>query len=167
MLAPHTLSLIFISRVGSGDSSVVRVPVSWSKGRGFEFRQELGRFFLSPLQSLYSPRCLLLRYLFHSRVTAVARNGCLSSCQKCKWQVTAKRACTLRIRLYIKRRDLVHGCNVCTERAETAAVPCGTSHVTTKQRCKYTTSVDSQKTRYKKAAVTRLESHATKAQLIC
>ena len=33
---------------------------------------------------------------------------------------------------------------VCTERAETAAVSRGTSHVTTKLRCKYTTSVDIQ-----------------------
>ena len=38
---------------------------------------------------------------------------------------------------------------VYTERAETAAVSRGTSHVTTKQRCKYITSVDMQKTRYK------------------
>ena len=34
------------------------------------------------------------------------------------------------------------GCVVYTERAETAAVLRGTSHVTTKQRRKHTTSVD-------------------------
>ena len=34
-----------------------------------------------------------------------------------------------------------HGCMVYTERAATAAVSHGTSHVTTEQRCKYTTSV--------------------------
>ena len=32
-------------------------------------------------------------------------------------------------------------CMVYSERAETAAVLCDTSHVTTKQRCKYATSV--------------------------
>ena len=36
---------------------------------------------------------------------------------------------------------MVHGCMVYTERAETTAVSRGTSHVTTKQRCKYTNSV--------------------------
>ena len=41
--------------------------------------------------------------------------------------------------------------------AETAAVSRGTSHVTTKQRCKYTASVDIQN-------VIRSESHATKPQ---
>ena len=34
---------------------------------------------------------------------------------------------------------------VYTERAKTRAVSRGTSHVTTKQRCEYTTSVDIQK----------------------
>ena len=43
--------------------------------------------------------------------------------------------------------DMVHGCLVYTERAEIAAVSCGTSHasaVSTQpcQRCKYTISVD-------------------------
>ena len=41
--------------------------------------------------------------------------------------------------------DMVHGCMVYTERAETAAVSRGTSHVSTKQRRKYTTSVHIQK----------------------
>ena len=49
----------------------------------------------------------------------------------------------LRMRFCIKWCDMVHGL-VHTERAETAAVSRGTSHVTTKQRCKYTTSVDIQ-----------------------
>ena len=50
----------------------------------------------------------------------------------------------------MKWRDMVHGCMVYTERAETAAVSRGTSHVTIKQRCKYTTSADVEsKTRYK------------------
>ena len=46
-------------------------------------------------------------------------------------------------------RDIVHGCIARTERAETAAVSRGTSHVTTKQRCQYTTSVEIQLALYK------------------
>ena len=68
----------------------------------------------------------------------------------------------------MKWRDMVHGCMVC-ERAETAAVASGTSHVTTKQRCKHTTSVDIQnmlqketvthlKITYEKSAASLLES---------
>ena len=80
---------------------------------------------------------------------------------------------------------MVHVYMVYTERAETASVSRGTSHITTKQRCKYTTSVDIKtcykkrqslihdhtayntsvdiKTRYK-MLVAYLEPHATKAQ---
>ena len=39
--------------------------------------------------------------------------------------------------------DIVHGCTVYTERAETTAVSC--SQVTTKQRCKYTSWMDIKK----------------------
>ena len=45
----------------------------------------------------------------------------------------------------MKRRDVVYGCMVYTERAEMAAVSRGTSHVTIKQRFNYTTSVAIQK----------------------
>ena len=41
----------------------------------------------------------------------------------------------------------MQGRMVYTERAEAAAVSRGTSHVTTKQRCEYTTSVDIQNAR--------------------
>ena len=34
---------------------------------------------------------------------------------------------------------MVHDCMEYTERAETTTVSCGTSHVTIKQRCKYST----------------------------
>ena len=44
---------------------------------------------------------------------SVARKRARSICQKCRRQVTAKHARTL--------RDVVHGCMVYTERAETAA----------------------------------------------
>ena len=40
---------------------------------------------------------------------------------------------------------MVHGCMVYTERAKMAAVSRGISYTTTKQPCKFTTSVDIQK----------------------
>ena len=70
---------------------------------------------------------LLFRYPFYPRVTAVARKRPRSFCQKCRWQVTAKHAYTLHMWLCMKWH--VHGCMVYTERAEVAAVSCGTSHV--------------------------------------
>ena len=45
---------------------------------------------------------LLFRYPFHHRVTAVARKRPWSFCQKCRWQVTAKHAYTLRMWLCMK-----------------------------------------------------------------
>ena len=73
-----------------GDSSVVRAPDSWLKGRGFESLLERREtFFFSRVNFL----CwLLFRYPFHPRVTAVARKRPRSFCQKCRWQVTAKHA---------------------------------------------------------------------------
>ena len=56
--------------------------------------------------------------------TAVARKRLRSFRQKCRWQVKAKHAYTLRMSLCMKW----HGCMVYTERAEMAAVSCGTSH---------------------------------------
>ena len=98
-----------------------------------------GILFFSRINILYS---FLFRYLFHPRVTAVARKRPGPCCQKFRWQVTVKHACTLRMWLCMKWRDMEHGCIVYTKRAETAAVSRGTSHVTTNQRCKYTTSGD-------------------------
>ena len=49
---------------------------------------------------------------------------------------------------------------VCTERAKTATVSCGASHVTTRQQCTYTTLMDIPKTCSEKL-VAHLESHAT------
>ena len=57
---------------------------------------------------------------------------------------------------------MVHGCMVYTERAETAAVSRSTSHVTTKQRCEYTTWVDIQK----RTIITPLELHASAVGLL-
>ena len=82
-----------------------------------------GRIFFS---RVYFLCWLLFRYPFHPRVTAVARKRSRSFCQKCRWQVTAKHAYTLRMWLWMKwhgaRLYGVH--RTC---AETAAVSCGTS----------------------------------------
>ena len=82
-----------------------------------------GRIFFSRVNFL----CwLLFRYPFHPRVTAVARKRSRSFCQKCRWQVTAKHAYTLRMWLCMKW----HGAwlyGVHRTCAETAAVSCGTS----------------------------------------
>ena len=96
-----------------GDSSVVRAPDSWLRGRGFESLQDWWE-----------------NFLFHPCVTAVARKRSRSFCQKCRWQVTAKHAYTLRMWLCMKW----HGawlCGVHRTCAETAAVSCGTSHANT------------------------------------
>ena len=61
--------------------------------------------------------------------------------------------------------DMAHGCTVYTERAQTASVSRGTSHITTKQLCKYTASVDIQKRAIKKP-VTHLESHTSAVSLL-
>ena len=114
-----------------------------------------GRIFFSRVDFL----CWLwFRYPFHPRVTAVARKRSRSFCQKRRWQVTAKHAYTLCMWLCMKwrvvwctqnlRRD---GCSFMWHQ------PC--------QRCKYTTSVDIQKTRYKKL-VTHVEPHASAVSLL-
>ena len=59
-----------------------------------------GRIFFSKVDFL----CwLLFRYPFHPRVTAVARKKSRSFCQKCRWQVTAKHAYTLRMCILLNR----------------------------------------------------------------
>ena len=106
----------------SGDSSVVRAPDSWLKGHGFESLQERQGNFL-----LHGQISVLTRYPFHPRFTTVARKRFWSFCQRCRWQVTAKHAYTLRMWLCVKW----HGAwlyGVHRTCAETAAVSCGTSH---------------------------------------
>ena len=59
-----------------------------------------GRIFFSRVDFL----CwLLFRYPFHPRVTTVARKKSRSFCQKCRWQVTAKHAYTLRMWILLNR----------------------------------------------------------------
>ena len=119
---------------GSGYSSVVRASDLFLKGHGFESLQERRDFFLSRVNFL----CwLLFWYLFHPRVTAAARKRPRSFCQKCKWQVTAKHACTLPMWLCMKWHGAwLYGVHR-TRRDGSSFMwnqPC--------QRCKYITSVD-------------------------
>ena len=59
-----------------------------------------GRIFFSRVDFL----CwLLFRYPFHPCVTTVARKKSRSFCQKCRWQVTAKHAYTLRMWILLNR----------------------------------------------------------------
>ena len=120
-------SIIIQHNPGGGDSSVVRAPDSWMKGRGFVSLQEPRENFL--LQGQLSV-LTLLSVSVPPRATSVARKRSRSFCQKCRWQVTAKHASTLRMWLCMKW----HGAwlyGVHRACAETAAVLCGTSHAST------------------------------------
>ena len=134
-----------------------------------------GRIFFSGVNFLCK---LLFRYQFHPPVTAVARKRPRSFCQKYRWQVTAKYACTLRMWLCMKWHGAwlfgVHR----THRDGSSFMrhqPC--------QLCKYTTSVDIQKCAIKKKEkkkkekrrrkkarkkklVTHVESHASAVSLL-
>ena len=87
------------SNMGSGDSSVVRVPDSLLKYCGFEPLQEWQENFI--LQGQFSV-LTLFQYPFHPHVTAVACKRSRSFCQKCRWQVITKHAYTLRMWLCMK-----------------------------------------------------------------
>ena len=79
---------------GGGDSSVVeRLLGSWLKGRGFESPQERRENFL--LHGQVSVLTLI-------SVSVIARKRSRAFCQKCRWQVTAKHAYTLRMWLCMK-----------------------------------------------------------------
>ena len=92
---------------------------------------------------------------FHPRDTALARERSQSFCQKCRWQVTTK----LQMHLtYVALHEVTwHGAWLygvhCTQRD-------GSSFTWHQPQYKYTTSVDTEKTRYEKL-VTHSESHAT------
>ena len=122
-----------------------------------------GRIFFSTVNF----QCwLLFRYPFHPRVITVARKKTRSFCQKCRWQVTAKHACSLRMWLWMKW----HGAwlyGVHRTRRD------GISFMW-RQRCKYTTSVDIQKRAikkkyiyiYKRKLFTHVESHESALSLL-
>ena len=115
--------------------------------------------FSSPGSTFYADS--LFRYPFHpdQRVTAAARKRSRPFCQKCRWGVTAKHACTLRMWLCMKWHGAwLYGVHR-THRDGSSFTwhqPC--------QRCKYTISVES-KTRYKKL-VTRVKSYASAVSLL-
>ena len=68
------------------------------------------RFFLSRVNFMCRP---LFRYPFHTCVTTVTRKRSWSFCQKCRSQVTAKRTCTIWLRVWRKWDcKLEHGCMV-------------------------------------------------------
>ena len=92
-----------------------------------------------------------------SCVTTVARKRSWSFCLKCRWQVTVKHAYTLRMWLCMKRHVYMVYTELAPKRLQ--------FHVAPAMRCKYTTSVDIQKTRYKKP-VTYVEPHASTVILL-
>ena len=134
--------------LGAGDSSVFGASDSWSKGLRFKSRQERRENFL--LQGQLSVPSLILVSVpppCYRSSTWKFR----SFCQKYRCQVTVKHACTLRKLVSSLvfsvfgfawsdlTRSMVVWC------VQNAAASRGTSHVTTKQRCKYTTLVDIKK----------------------
>ena len=57
-------------------------------------------------------------YIYIHLITNNQSKWSRSFCQKCRWQVTSKRTCILRMWLWIKwHRWLMRGCMVCTELA--------------------------------------------------
>ena len=92
---------------GSGDSSVVRAPDSWFKGRGFKSLQERRENFV--LQGQLSVLTLISVSVPPPRYRSKRSR---SFCQKCRWLVTAEHTYTLRMWLCIgetsKRRDGAH-----------------------------------------------------------
>ena len=79
---------------GGGGSGMGR---AWRNG----YVVVVDRFYIALIElSVYI--YTIFRYPFHPRVTAVARKRSRSFCQKCRWQVTAKHAYTLRMWLCMK-----------------------------------------------------------------
>ena len=85
------------------------------KVAGSSTGRNCGRIHISGVNLL---RWLLFRYPSRPRVTAVARKKSRPFCQKCRWQVTAKHTCILRMWFRIKWHcKLAHCWMVYTERA--------------------------------------------------
>ena len=82
-------------------------------------------------------------------VTAVARKDPGHSAKSAGGRLRPNTYTPVRMWLCMKWPDMVHGCMVYTKRSKTAAVSRGTSHVTTKQRCKNTTLADIQNALWK------------------
>ena len=150
---------IQVLNVGSGDSSVVRAPDSWWKGRGFESLQERRDSFL--LQGQLS--MLTLYFGIRSTRTSVLPQQHVKdpdhSAKSAGGGLQLSHACTLRMWLCMKWHGAwLYGVHR-THRDGSSFTwhqPC--------QRCKYTISVES-KTRYKKL-VTRVKSYASAVSLL-
>ena len=95
---------------GSGDSSVVREPHSWLKGRGFESLQERREIFFSRVNFL----CWLsFLYPFHPRVTGVKDHGHSAKSAGGRLQLNTHTPYVCGFAW----SDMVHGCMVYTELA--------------------------------------------------
>ena len=91
------LKLLYSSRQNtmvSRDTLVVTAQDSWSKGRAFESLQERQKNFL--LRGQLSVPALISVSVSHICYSSFPGLWDLGN-QKCRWQVTAKHACTLRI----------------------------------------------------------------------
>ena len=96
----HQLIIIIISMRGAGIAQWLEHRTRDWKVAGSNPCWNSGRIFFSRVDFL---SWLLFRYPFHPRVTTVARKKSRSFCQKCRWQVTAKHAYTLRMWLLLNR----------------------------------------------------------------
>ena len=112
-LVPYAYTLRMVCWcLGSGDGSVEEERPRDQTVSGSSPGRSVGIIFFSGVNFL----CwFLFRYLFHPRVTAIAREWSRSFYQKCKGQFTAKHTCILRMLLRIKWHcKLVHVCMVYT-----------------------------------------------------
>ena len=146
----------------SGDGSVVRRRTRDWKVAGSNPCRSGGRIFFS--RSTFCADS----YPFHPRVTAAGSKRSRSFCRKCRWQVTDKHAYTLRMYCGFAWSDMVHGCTVNPECPETAAVSCGTSHVSVVSSTQLGwifKKKKKEKNRYKKLFI-YVESHASAVSLL-
>ena len=129
---------------GSGDSSVMERQTPYGKVASSSPGGSGGRMLFSMVNFLCWP---VFRYSFHSHVTTVA-------CKKDPGHSAQSAGIRLQLNTCapyefgLEWSDTVNWSLVvrCTQKwAETATVSRGTSHITTKQRCMYTTSVSIQK----------------------
>ena len=101
-----------------------------------------------------------ISYSFLLCFTTVAYKRSRSFCQKCRWQVTAKHTCTLCMWLCMKWHGAwLYGVHNMHQDGGSFMwhQPC--------QRCKYTTSVDTEKRRYKEL-VNHVPLHANAVNLL-
>ena len=90
----HIATQSLNARKGRGESPVVESRTRAREVEGSSPGSSGGRIIFSLVNILCWP---LFRYSFHPRVIAVEREKSWPFCQKCRWQVTAKDTCTLRM----------------------------------------------------------------------